>query len=92
MKYLSQICCGVNFSSKAFVSVAVPYSSVPLMYNVFHPRNRQYLLDKTNLFILLIKKKLIYNQYCEININIQLAKAVAREGGVRVQPSLKLFL
>lgn len=29
--YLSQICLGEQFSSKALVSVAVPYSSVPQM-------------------------------------------------------------
>ena len=39
--HLSQICCGVVFSLNAFVSVAVPYSSVPQMYNTLYLRRRQ---------------------------------------------------
>ena len=32
LSYLSQICLGVEFSSRTLVSVVVPYSSVPHMY------------------------------------------------------------
>ena len=43
-KYLEQISSGVNPSSNAFVSVAVPYSSVPHTYKVLYRRSRQYLI------------------------------------------------
>uniref|UniRef100_A0A915HJ46 Uncharacterized protein n=1 Tax=Romanomermis culicivorax TaxID=13658 RepID=A0A915HJ46_ROMCU len=50
--YLSQTSRGVRPSCKAFVSVAVPYSSVPQMYNVlssyqlYHERSKCKLLYK----------------------------------------------
>ena len=43
---------GESSSSRAFVSVAVPYSSVPHTYNVLYPLRRQYLRQYNNYIIL----------------------------------------
>lgn len=86
LKYLSQICCGVSPSSKAFVSVAVPYSSVPQIYNVLLLHNRENLMQQkqtlhTNRLFCVLSTQINGIQICNkkcvtINLVINLTHAV----------------